>query len=66
MVARCCSPLEMELATLAFRELRLNVWDTNAAARQLYAAAGDEQVEQLAGKRQLRKALSPPTAEPPP
>ena len=57
------SALEDALAALGFGELRLNVWDTNAAARQLYAAAGDEQVEQLAVNGSFGKVLSPPTAE---
>ena len=58
--------LEVELASLGFCELRLNVWDTNVAAQQLYATAGYALVEQLPGKRQLRKVLSPLSAEPRP
>ena len=61
---RCCRQLEGELASLGFRELRLNVWDTNVAAQQLYATTGYELVERLVGKRQLRKELSLPGTEP--
>lgn len=50
--------LEVELSGLAFRELRLNVWDTNTPARDLYEKAGYTLAEQLVGKRQLRKALT--------
>ena len=51
--------LEVELARLGFREVRLNVWDSNVAARHLYAAAGFELAELLPQKRQLRKRLGP-------
>jgi len=49
--------LEKELAAAGYAELRLNVWDTNEAGRRLYDRAGYEPVEQLVGKRQLRKYL---------
>ena len=52
--------LERTLAASGRRELRLNVWDTNAGARRLYERAGFELVERRVGKRQLRKRLPPP------
>ena len=58
--------LEHQLATMGYRELRLNVWDSNAPARQLYEAAGYQLIEQLAGKRQLGKHLPPSPTGPPP
>ena len=53
--------LERTLASSGHRELRLNVWDTNDAARRLYSRAGYELVERLVGKCQLRKRLIAPS-----
>lgn len=50
--------LEVELMGMSFRELRLNVWDSNTAAGHLYENSGYTLAEQLAGKRQLRKVLA--------
>jgi ribosomal protein S18 acetylase RimI-like enzyme len=49
--------LEQRLADTGWRELRLNVWDTNQPGRRLYERAGYALVERLAGKRQLCKRL---------
>jgi len=49
--------VEAALAADGVAELRLNVFDTNEAARRLYAGAGYEIVEPLGGKRQLSKRL---------
>lgn len=51
------SALETALTSLGFGELRLNVWDSNTAARELYAASGYELAYPLPGKQQLRKRL---------
>lgn len=56
--------LETELANHAFRELRLNVWDTNTPAKHLYAKAGFTLVETLESKRQLRKVFATPQDPP--
>jgi ribosomal protein S18 acetylase RimI-like enzyme len=49
--------LEQHLADTGWRELRLNVWDTNRPGRRLYERAGYALVEQLAGKCHLCKRL---------
>jgi ribosomal protein S18 acetylase RimI-like enzyme len=49
--------LEEVLAAAGWGELRLNVWDTNEAARHLYERAGYEVAERFPAKRQLRKQL---------
>jgi ribosomal protein S18 acetylase RimI-like enzyme len=49
--------LEQHLAETGWRELRLNVWDTNQPGRRLYERAGYALVEQLDGKSQLCKRL---------
>ena len=49
--------LEQTLARAGYRELRLNVWDTNEAGQRLYARAGYECVAVLEEKRQLRQRL---------
>lgn len=51
--------LEEQLASLGYRELRLNVWDSNTAARRLYHAAGYASVANLGAKHQLSKRLGP-------
>ena len=56
--------LERTLAASGHRELHLNVWDTNDAGRRLYERAGYELVEQLTGKRHLRKRLVPASPSP--
>ena len=57
--AAMLAALEHALAAAGRRELHLNVWDTNDPARRLYERAGYELVEQLPGKRHLRKRLEP-------
>jgi len=57
--AAMLAAVESVLTTSGWRELRLNVWDTNAAARRLYQRAGYTLVEQFPLKRQLHKRLSP-------
>lgn len=49
--------VEATLKADGVAELRLNTYDTNMPARQLYAGAGYEVVELLDGKRQLGKRL---------
>ena len=56
--AAILAALEHALAVAGRRELHLNVWDTNDVARRLYERAGFELVEQLPGKRHLRKQLA--------
>lgn len=51
--------LEDVLAAAGRSELRLNVWDTNEAARRLYERAGYKLVERFPAKRQLHKRLPP-------
>jgi len=51
--------LEHVLAAAGRSELRLNVWDTNEAARRLYERAGYKLVERFPAKRQLHKRLPP-------
>lgn len=50
--------LEVALADDGIVELRLNTSDANEPARRLYSRGGYEFVEQLDGKRQLRKRLA--------
>lgn len=51
--------LENVLATAGWEELRLNVWDSNEAAKRLYERAGYRAVERLEAKWQLQKRLKP-------
>ena len=49
--------LERKLADQGIGELTLNVWESNLAAKRLYAAAGYGLAQQYPTMRQLRKYL---------